>query len=146
MIAALPQILRSERLIQFIKFCVVGGSGFLIDMAVLCLLADPRFLALNVTFSKLCAAETALASNFTWNELWTFRAPVAGSARRRGIVRRFLTFNAICGIGIGLAALLLNLFYFGLKWNLYVSNIAAIILVTFWNFGLNARFNWKIGK
>jgi putative flippase GtrA len=38
----------------------------------------------------------------------------------------------------------LNLFHGGLKWNLYVSNLLAIVMVTFWNFGMNARFNWRI--
>jgi dolichol-phosphate mannosyltransferase len=57
-------------------------------------------------------------------------------------LRRFLTFNGICAVGIGLAVLLLHLFYTGFNWNLYASNLLAIILVTFWNFGMNARFNW----
>jgi len=134
---------RSERLLQFMKFCVVGGSGMAVDMALLCVLADPKFLALNVTFSKFCAAEAALVSNFTWNELWTFRRAGHPKAHQGGVLRRLLMFNAICGIGIGLAVILLQLFYAGFKWNLYVSNLLAIVLATFWNFGMNARFNWN---
>ncbi len=136
-------MIRSERHLQFMKFCVVGGSGMAVDMALLCVLADPKFLALNVTFSKFCASEAALASNFTLNELWTFRRAGHPNAHKGGVLRRLLMFNAICGIGIGLAVILLQLFYAGFKWNLYVSNLLAIVLVTFWNFGMNARFNWK---
>lgn len=29
-----------------------------------------------------------------------------------------------------------------LAWNLYLSNLLTIALVTLWNFGMNARFNW----
>jgi hypothetical protein len=58
------------------------------------------------------------------------------------VFHRFLLFNAICGIGIGLAVLLLHLFHTWLGWNLYLSNMLGIILVTCWNFGMNARFNW----
>jgi dolichol-phosphate mannosyltransferase len=118
--------------------------------------------------SKICAAEIAMINNFIWNELWTFKqsaspvSPLLGerdgvrasqssditscgvrSRFRSGLLRRFLLFNAICGIGIGLAVLLLHLFYSWLGWNLYVSNLLAIVVVTSWNFGMNARFNWR---
>src|SRR5574341_2170201 len=66
-------LLPAERLAQVIKFCVVGGVGLFVDMAVLYVLADPAFLALNVTFSKISAASTAMTSNFVWNEVWTFK-------------------------------------------------------------------------
>lgn len=144
MMLVLSHLLRSRRLFQFVKFCTVGGSGVVVDMTLFCLLADPRFLALNVTFSKILAAEAAMISNFTLNELWTFRQSGSENNRLGALLRRFLLFNAICGIGIGLAVLLLNLFYSGLKWNLYLSNLLAIIMVTFWNFGMNTRFNWRI--
>ena len=138
----------SPRLVQFIKFCCVGGSGVVVDMAVLALLAEPRFLGWNVLLSKVFAAEIALTNNFIWNELWTFRSanPVKSEipdVRSTGLLRRFLTFNAICGIGLALAVLLLHLFRTCLGWNLYLSNLLAIILVTCWNFGMNARFNWR---
>jgi len=185
MTLSLPQLWRSERPLQFIKFCCVGGSGVVVDMAVLALLADPRFLGWNVLLSKVCAAEAAMINNFIWNELWTFRppslAPIGGEGRGEGalslapiggegqgegveervgvrcpsnpkseirnpkfapLFRRFLTFNAICGIGIGLAVLLLHLFHSWLGWNLYLSNLLAIILVTCWNFAMNVTFNW----
>ena len=62
---------------------------------------------------------------------------------RKGIFRRFLLFHAICGVGIGLSVLLLCLFHTCLGWNLYLSNLLAILLVTLWNFSLNARLNWR---
>jgi dolichol-phosphate mannosyltransferase len=145
----------ADRLRQFIKFCMVGGSGVVVDTAVLYVLADPKTLALNLAFSKVCAAEVALINNFLWNEFWTFRSPNTLSpadgerARVRGFyfgpprLRRFLFFNAICGIGILFAVLLLHLFHMRLGWNLYLSNLLTIGLVTLWNFGMNARFNWK---
>ena len=163
MTLSLPQLWRSERPLQFVKFCCVGGSGVVVDMAILALLADPRFLGWNVLLSKICAAEAAMISNFIWNELWTFRPSLSASEGERAgvrcpsnpkseirnpkiapLLRRFLTFNAICGIGIGLAVLLLHLFHSWLAWNLYLSNMLAIILVTFWNYGMNAHFNWAM--
>ncbi len=71
----------AERLLQFIKFCMVGGSGVFVDMGILYLLADPRTLAWNVTLSKICAAEVAMINNFIWNEFWTFRPSTLNSQR-----------------------------------------------------------------
>lgn len=129
---------------RFAKFCLVGGSGVLVDMSVLYLLADPSRLGWSITLSKICAAEIALTNNFIWNERWTFResGPVkSGNPNTR--LDRFLLFNAICGIGIGLAVLLLHMFYIWLGWNLYLSNMLAILLVTCWNYGLNSILTWR---
>jgi dolichol-phosphate mannosyltransferase len=145
----------SDRLRQFGKFCLVGGSGTLVDMGVLYVLADPKMLAFNLALGKVCAAEIALINNFLWNEFWTFRSPNNLSpsdgerARVRGFdfgsprLRRLLFFNAICGLGIVFAVLLLHLFHMRLGWNLYVSNLLTIGLVTVWNFGMNAGFDWR---
>ncbi len=59
---------------------------------------------------------------------------------------RLLKFNAICSVGIAFAVLLLNLFYRGLEFNLYVANLLAIMLVTLWNSWMNALLNWRARK
>ena len=79
---------------------------------------------------------------FFWNEVWTFRGLAPTAAGGRGLVFRLLKFQAICGAGIGLAVLLLNLFYRHWGLNLYAANLLAILLVTLWNFWMNAIFNW----
>src|SRR5438067_1597346 len=58
---------------RYAQFCIVGGSGVILDMGVLYLLADPSTLGWNLTLSKVIAAEVAIFNNFLWNELWTFR-------------------------------------------------------------------------
>jgi dolichol-phosphate mannosyltransferase len=99
------------RLRQFVQFCLVGGSGVVVDMALLHFLAEPQWCGWNLTLSKFCSAETAMLNNFLWNELWTFR-PAAGPARRHaGWFGRLLKFHAICGVGIVWAILLLHLFH-----------------------------------
>jgi dolichol-phosphate mannosyltransferase len=127
---------------RLFQFCVVGGSGVLVDMGVLFLLADPRTLALNISLAKVCAAEIALINNFTWNHVWTFRDRHLAGESPRKILRRFVSFNVICGLGIGLSVGLLSLFYYVLGFNLYLANLGAILLVTAWNYGLNLKFSW----
>ncbi len=140
------RLLTSGRLLQFIKFCIVGGTGVALDMTVLYLLADPRSLGWDLSLSKICAAGAAMTNNFIWNEVWTFRQSTGASGGRGPVFRRFLLFNVFCALGIGLAVLLLHLFHGRLGWNLYLSNLLSISLVTFWNFGMNARFNWRSRK
>jgi len=142
--------------VQFVMFCVVGASGVIVDMLALFLFADERCFGLNLTLSKICAAEAAIISNFTWNELWTFRKRIPLHAKYRGGTRdprdssksllfsRFVTFNALCGAGVLFAVFLLHLFNTGLGVNVYLSNLVAIGLVTAWNYWMNARFNWRV--
>lgn len=132
------------RLGQFIRFCIVGGSGVVVDMVALFVLVDFRMLGWNVIVGKIGAAEVAMLNNFFWNELWTFRNVVEQA--KGGVVRRLICFHAVCGIGIGLAVLFIHLFHFALGFNLYVANLLAILLVTFWNYWINAIFNWKVSR
>jgi dolichol-phosphate mannosyltransferase len=131
---------------RFAKFCLVGGSGVLVDMTVLYLLTDPSRLGWNITLGKICAAEIAMINNFIWNEIWTFQhsnsLPFSIRRSPSELARRFVIFNAICGIGIGFAVVMLHLFHGSFGLNLYISNLLAIVSVTFWNYGMNACFNW----
>lgn len=130
--------------LRYGQFCAVGLTGIVVDMGVLHLLAVGAFLGLNLSLSKAVAAEVALLNNFIWNELWTFRGYGIGGWRKRWL--RLLKFNLICLSGIGLSVLLLNLQVKGLGWNLYASNLIAIVVVSVWNFWLNWRFGWSSPK
>ena len=132
--ALILTLTKEPRVRQFVKFCLVGGSGVVVDMAVLHFLADARWCGWNVSLSKLCSAQAAMLNNFLWNELWTFRNSSGNRKLHPGVVRRLWRFHAICGIGIGLAVLIMHLFYTWLAFNLYVANLLAILLVTLWNF------------
>lgn len=138
--------MRGARLIhcrQFIKFCVVGASGVVVDMVALHFFTDASWCGLNVTLGKFLAAEIAMLNNFLWNDRWTFRGGIGAVEGDESVFRRLLKFHAICGFGIFLAVILLNVFYLGLHLNLYVANLIAIVAVTFWNFTMNAAYNWR---
>lgn len=130
---------------RFVRFCVVGLTGVAVDMGLLYLLSDPSQLGLGLTRSKAIAAEVAIINNFLWNDLWTFRkvARVQGAGVQR--FRRFLSFNAICGVGLVLNLIILNTLFNGFGMNRYVANGIAIGAVTLWNFWLNSRISWNLG-
>jgi dolichol-phosphate mannosyltransferase len=111
-------------------------------MAVLFILADPWMLGLNLSLSKVLAAEIAIVGNFTLNELWTFRDLAVDNSWAARVLR-FGKFNLICLAGIGLSVLLLNVQTRCFQINMYLANLLAILIVSLWNFGMNLRFGWN---
>src|SRR5436190_8328130 len=93
---------------RYVKFCVVGGTGMLVDMGIIYLLASPFILGWNLSLSKVIAAEAAIFNNFLWNDLWTFRGLATHGGVWRQRLARLAKFNLICVAGIGWSVLLLN--------------------------------------
>lgn len=127
---------------RFVRFCIVGASGVLVDMILLYVLSDPRMLNLGLTRSKLVSAETAIVSNFLLNDAWTFRDVAVAQTGVWAQLRRFLVFNAICSAGLALNVVLLNVLVNIGHLDRYLANALAILLVTGWNFWLNRKLNW----
>jgi dolichol-phosphate mannosyltransferase len=128
---------------RYARFCLVGGTGLVVDMAIIWLFASPSMLGWNLTLSKVIAAEVAIFNNFVWNDVWTFRGLGAGGNVWRRRLARFGKFNLICVMGIGLSVLLLNVQVYCLQENVYLANFISIVLVSLWNFVLNLRFGWN---
>ncbi len=128
---------------RYVSFGIVGASGVAVDMAALFVFSDPRMLHLDLSLGKALAAEIAILSNFMLNDRWTFRDLAAADASWQGRLKRFGKFNLICLAGIALSVLLLNIQTHFFKVNMYVGNLIAIVIVSFWNFGMNHKFGWK---
>lgn len=139
----LPQNLRFPAQ-RFLKFGLVGFSGVFVDMAIFYLLSDASTLAWGLTRSKVIAAEVAVLNNFLWNDLWTFRDLAQQQFGWKKLIKRFVKFNLICLLGIGLNLIILNLLfnYFGV--NKYIANLIAIAIVTIWNFWFNLKLSWRV--
>ena len=128
---------------RFLRFAIVGTSGVVVDMVILFLLSDPSTLGWGLTRSKVVAAEIAILNNFLWNDAWTFRDRVGPGSSLADKARRFLVFNAVCGLGLVLNVVLLNLMFNLLHMNRYLANAIAIGAVTAWNFLLNMKVSWR---
>ena len=81
---------------QLLKFGIVGGSGYLINLAVFAVLAGT--LDVHHTAAAIGAFCVAVTSNFLWNRYWTF-GPGDGSAG----------FQAVRFFAVSLASLVINL-------------------------------------
>lgn len=82
--------------LQLLKFGVVGGSGYLINLAVFAVLAGG--LGLHHLAAAVAAFCVALANNFLWNRHWTFEAGHGHPG-----------FQAARFFAVSVAALLINL-------------------------------------
>ena len=129
---------------RFLKFGLVGFSGVFVDMTIFYLLSDASTLGWGLTRSKVIAAEVAVLNNFLWNDLWTFRDLADQQSGWRKLIKRFVKFNLICLMGIGLNLLILNILYNYFGVNKYVANLIAIAIVTIWNFWFNLKLSWRV--
>jgi len=76
---------------RFTKFAVVGAIGSVIDIAVMNLLTG--LAGASLVFAGSISFVCAVASNFTWNRLWTY--PESRSKPILGQLTQFSIVNAI---------------------------------------------------
>ncbi len=82
--------------LQLLRFAIVGGSGYLVNLAVFWVCTHP--LGVDYRVAAVIAFAFAVTNNFGWNRHWTFAAR-DGHAGFQGV--RFL--------GVSLLALAFNL-------------------------------------
>jgi len=90
--------------IQLFKFALVGGSGYLINLAVFALLAGG--FGVHHVAAAVGAFCVAVTNNFLWNRYWTF-GPGEGPAHFQA-ARFFAVSLASLGLNILVLELLIN--------------------------------------
>ncbi|MGH2838682.1 MAG: GtrA family protein [Thermoleophilaceae bacterium] len=75
---------------QLVKFCVVGGSGYVVNLCVFALCVN--LLSMHHLAAATCAFAVAVANNFWWNRHWTFGA---GDGHAGFQAARFFTVSVI---------------------------------------------------
>lgn len=71
MVSYTREKLRYLLTIDFVRFCIVGGTGFTINLIVLAALH--RLLDMPILLAQIIAAEIALFSNFMLHHHWTYK-------------------------------------------------------------------------
>lgn len=125
---------------KFFKFGVVGGIGFVINFGLFrffkVVFKDlPYSISIINWFANALAAEVAIVSNFTWNNLWTFAKEKITSTGQ--LIHKFITFNlssVVTGIIIPSTFVSVMTYFLGDKW----SSIYLIIGI----FGITIPLNW----
>lgn len=133
--AAAGLALRARRnWVQLAQFCVVGASGYVVNLGVYALLlnwANLHYVA-AATFSFLVAA----SSNYTFNRHWTFRAQ-RGHVGVQGM-RFFIVSAVVYCANLGVLALLVSA-----GAGKIVGQATAIVLVTPLNFLGNKLWSFR---
>jgi dolichol-phosphate mannosyltransferase len=126
---------------RFLSYGLVGLSGVFVDMSIFYLLG---MIGWGLTSSKIVSSEVAVLNNFLWNDLWTFRDVSSLQTGWGKLIKRFVKFNLICLIGIGLNLIILNILYNYFGVNKHLANLIAIAIVTIWNFWFNLKLSWRV--
>ena len=119
---------------QLAKFCVVGASGYAVNLAVYVLLV--RWAGLHYIPAAIGSFLVAVANNYTWNRVWTFRDQ-PGRVAYQGL--RFLVVST-CALLANLVVLYLLV---ELGAGAILAQALAIVLVTPLNFIGNKLWSFR---
>jgi putative flippase GtrA len=121
-------------ILKFLKFCIVGFSGMVVDFGFTWLCKEK--FKWNKYVSNSIGFVLAATNNYIWNRWWTFQSDNANIPIEYG---KFLVISVI---GLGLNNLVIYLLHEKLKLNFYFAKLIAIGVVTVWNFVMNYRFTF----
>lgn len=129
--------IRFQKSEEFIRFCIVGASGVLVNLGIYILLT--RLFGIRLEIASPIAIETSILSNFALNHIFTFR--------KRQTETRLITKLARFHIASGLAGatnylVLLGLVHLAGLWDI-LANLAGIAVGTLINYYINSRWTWK---
>lgn len=144
---------------QFVKFCIVGGTSFVIDYCInmslmylpagdsigarigrwLMTSAHPLFghaespLKAAMPVVSVISASFAIVNSFYWNRLWTFK--ITGIEERAAQFRRFVVISVVgLVLNVALRSAFFHLMPTDAKAYARIAFVASAVIVAFWNF------------
>lgn len=135
--------LRSHETLKFIKFCIVGFSGYIINAITM---EGLYRLGIPLGFSAAIGTELAIISNFSLNNIWTYnKEKITGF---KNIIKKFLQFNiAILGAVLIQGLIVEGLaYFFGDQLRHLYLVIAIVFFVIPYNYTMYNIFIWRTWK
>lgn len=129
---------------RFIKFGIVGGTGFVVNYLGLELL---KKLGLSTYISTLLATELAIISNFVLNNVWTFKDKEL--KKFKDVLIQFGKFNLTSIFAVVFQPLIVSLgtYLFGDTSIVRLGSLLfALIFVLIYNYTVYNLFIWKTWK
>ena len=120
---------------KFVKFCVVGLSGMVIDFGTTWLLKEK--IKVNKYIANSTGFILAASSNYLFNRFWTFHS------ENPRIATEYMSFILISAVGLAINNLIIFLLNEKMKLNFYLSKLFAIGVVTIWNFFMNYMITFR---
>ncbi|HEX8552739.1 MAG TPA: GtrA family protein [Abditibacteriaceae bacterium] len=131
---------------QFVKFCIVGASNFVLDAGSAYVLTF--IFHLDWPIAKTISFLIAVTNSFFWNSRWTFRALDKAKQHQQYLV--FVSIN-IVGWLLNLAIMSVVFRLMTGSWLLgkpdklhwLIATLIATSIVVAWNFTANKRWTFK---
>lgn len=114
-------------LIQFIRYCFVGGVAFIVDWLVMIVLTETL---LHYLVAVAVGFVAGLVTNYTLSKKMVFKK----DSDKCGKVGEFAVYAIIGVMGLGLTELLMYLFTDKLEVHYIISKIIVAAIVLVWNF------------
>jgi len=123
---------------KFLKFCTVGGSGLLVNIAMFYFLHS--IMKIDINFSSIFSFIAASLNNYIINTIWTFR-PTKSTL---GYVNYFKYLSAnLTGLALNIGVLNIIVLIMGNQVALY-AQLIGILSATIFNYLLSSKFVFKI--
>ncbi|HSX16776.1 MAG TPA: GtrA family protein [Patescibacteria group bacterium] len=122
---------------DFIRFCIVGALGFVINFIILTLLY--KVLGSPLFISQIIAAEIALFSNFMFHHHWTYKA----SKVRKTLTKLIVQFHLTSWVAVIGSALIVSAGVNILHLHYFPALVISAGLAMMWNFGWSKFVIWR---
>jgi dolichol-phosphate mannosyltransferase len=137
MVAYTRARLRHLLKIDFVRFCIVGGTGFVINFILLTALHGG--LRITIFVAQIISAEIALFSNFMLHHHWTYK----NNKVEKSMATLLVQFHATTWPAILGSALMVTVgeryLHLGSLPALTISSLIALL----WNFGWSKYIIWR---
>lgn len=123
--------------IDFIRFSIVGGTGFVINFAILIILT--KSFDVSTIFAQLIGAEVALFCNFTLHNKWTYK--------NRNVKKSFksllIQFHATSWPAILGSTLMVSVMVDSFHLSKFVALVISSLIALIWNYVWSKFVVWK---
>lgn len=137
MVAYIKSLVGDLLQIDFVRFCLVGASGFTINFILLTLLY--KHLGLHAFVAQLISGEVALFSNFMLHHHWTYNKKNVV----KSIKQLLWQFHATSWIAILGSALIVSVCIHTLHLNYILALVISSVIALAWNFLWSKYYIWK---
>lgn len=114
--------------IDFIRFGIVGASGFVVDIIILTIFY--KLLHLPLLLSQVIAAESAIITNFTLHNLWTYK----NSSDNKSWFKKLIIFHGSSWSGALLTTFILLILVNIMHKNYIFGLIMGSVVSMVWNY------------
>jgi putative flippase GtrA len=121
--------------VQLAKFCTVGATGFVVNLAVYTALL--RWAGLHYLAAAFCSFLVAVSNNYWWNRHWTFRGD------RGHFAYQGMRFAVVSAVALGANLGVLHALVAPLGVGKVLGQAIAIVAVTPLNFAGNKLWSFR---